>query len=271
MGHLRRAALAAVTAIALLGFLAAPANASPGARDDTQALVQRADRALAQEPGGSLPPGASVQIRGATGSVTSAQGTATLAAADQANSVARAQPDGVQVLTVLRQGSTARYRLSLPAGQVARPGGSGGLLITDVSGRVFYGAVRAPWAVDATGRQLGTTYSLEGGTIVQHVDTRGAVYPIVADPWVSFGWFVYVNYSRSEVQTLAAYADYYALASAACSLIPVPWVRLACTATIGAIAISFARTVREAAWYGQCVNIRFTYAGTLAGWGRYYC
>ncbi len=210
MGRLRRSALAAVTALGLLGFLAVPANASAVTGGDTEALVQKADRALSQEPGGSLPPGTSVQIRGATVSVTSAQGTAVLAAVDQANSVARAQPDGVQVLTVLRQGSTARYQLSLPAGQIARPAGSGGLLITDVSGSVFYGAVRAPWAVDATGRQLGTTYALDGGTIVQHVDTRGAVYPIVTDPWVSFGRFVYVNYSRSEVQTLAAYADYYA-------------------------------------------------------------
>ncbi|MBP3222502.1 MAG: hypothetical protein J6M18_01055, partial [Actinomycetaceae bacterium] len=49
--------------------------------------------------------------------------------------------------------------------------------------------VDAPWAVDATGQHLPTYYELipASNTIRQHVDTKGATYPIAVDP--SWWWW----------------------------------------------------------------------------------
>ncbi|WP_433832319.1 hypothetical protein ACQP2E_15825 [Actinoplanes sp. CA-015351] len=42
--------------------------------------------------------------------------------------------------------------------------------------------IDTPWAVDANGTELPTTYSVNGTTLSQTVDTRGAAFPVVADP-----------------------------------------------------------------------------------------
>lgn len=50
------------------------------------------------------------------------------------------------------------------------------------------GSLAAPWAVDATGAALPTWYEVTDTGVRQHVDTTGAVFPVVADPsWV---WWV---------------------------------------------------------------------------------
>ncbi|WP_127549896.1 hypothetical protein [Actinoplanes sp. OR16] len=42
--------------------------------------------------------------------------------------------------------------------------------------------IDTPWAVDANGNELPTSYSVNGTTLSQTVDTLGAAFPIVADP-----------------------------------------------------------------------------------------
>ncbi len=80
-----------------------------------------------------------------------------------------------------------------------------------------------------------------------------------------------MNFNKSEVRWLAGYADYYQLVAVLCGLIGVPWVAVASAAAVGWAAINLGNTVKTAARYGQCVNLRFTYAGGLAGWGRFNC
>jgi hypothetical protein len=47
------------------------------------------------------------------------------------------------------------------------------------------------WAVDADGKAVPTRYSLEGDTLVQHVDlTATTAFPVVADPFWSTAWHV---------------------------------------------------------------------------------
>ena len=52
-----------------------------------------------------------------------------------------------------------------------------------VTADVVMGHLPAPWAVDATGTQLPTGYVVEGDQLTQTVDTSGAVFPVVADPF----------------------------------------------------------------------------------------
>lgn len=48
---------------------------------------------------------------------------------------------------------------------------------------VVLAAMPAPWAVDAAGTSLPTEYRVENGSVVQVVDTAGAEFPVVSDPW----------------------------------------------------------------------------------------
>lgn len=44
-----------------------------------------------------------------------------------------------------------------------------------------------PWAKDANGASLSTTYEVIAANVTQHVDTTGAAYPVVADPTWTVG------------------------------------------------------------------------------------
>ncbi len=46
------------------------------------------------------------------------------------------------------------------------------------------GIIKAPWAKDANGKSLKTTYKLEGDVLVQHIEfDENTNFPVVADPW----------------------------------------------------------------------------------------
>lgn len=50
-----------------------------------------------------------------------------------------------------------------------------------------FGAVAAPWAVDATGQSVPTRYEIEGQALVQVIDfTAATAFPVVADPDIIF-------------------------------------------------------------------------------------
>src|SRR5438445_7651340 len=54
-------------------------------------------------------------------------------------------------------------------------------------------------AHDATGRPLATSYSADRNVLTQHIDTAGAVFPVIADPLFTYGWGAYFNLTGSQV------------------------------------------------------------------------
>lgn len=94
-------------------------------------------------------------------------------------------------------------------------------VVIEADGTQFtLGHVEAPWAVDADGTRLATSYSLDGGTLTQHVNTTGAAYPIVTDPAVTVGvgadgpgvyWNMY-GYQAKAIQAATVSAVALALA-----------------------------------------------------------
>ena len=81
---------------------------------------------------------------------------------------------------------------------------SGGAVVKDASGTQI-NFLQAPWATDATGKQLATHYTVEGNIVTQHIDTTGATYPVTADPTTGcgVGWCS-VYFNRTETSTIAA-------------------------------------------------------------------
>ena len=71
--------------------------------------------------------------------------------------------------------------------ELSYPGEAG----TVVTRTVVTSTIAPAWAVDADGLAVPTHYSLEGNTLVQHVDlTATTAFPVVADPFWSTAWHV---------------------------------------------------------------------------------
>lgn len=67
--------------------------------------------------------------------------------------------------------------------------------------------IETPWAVDADGTALPTSYTLEGTNLTQNIDTTNATYPITADPswqWNGPAWGM--KLARSETSRVRDYA-----------------------------------------------------------------
>lgn len=93
----------------------------------------------------------------------------------------------VRVQTVIDTPATPHefaYPLTLPAGASLSLTDDGGVIAIDADG-VFLARVRAPWARDAQGDKVATSYRIDGNTIVQTVATvADQRCPVVADPWL---------------------------------------------------------------------------------------
>lgn len=154
------------------------------------------------------------------------------------------------MIAVLQHGQT-EARFGLPAGvtgSISPEGGGtpGAVVLTDADGRTA--VLGAPWAKDANGVGLPTSYRIEGSTLVQTVDTDGAVFPVAADPKVVYSWFYTrktVYFNKSETNRLAAGGAIARLVTAA-----VPGLNLV-TAVLTGIALG-------AIVLGKCVAITGT-------------
>lgn len=93
----------------------------------------------------------------------------------------------VQVTTVIED-STApteyRYKMTIPDNSTLEETASGGYMIVGETGD-YKGGIAPPWAVDAEGNEVSTSFRIEdGNTLVQTVrhDASDTAYPVVADP-----------------------------------------------------------------------------------------
>ncbi|WP_306333670.1 hypothetical protein [Streptomyces sp. KL118A] len=101
-----------------------------------------------------------------------------------------------------------RFDLQMPAGTRLAANYSGGYDIFQDTGKGFTtlkGTISSPWAKDADGKDIATSYKLEGGTLVQSIDTNSTTaFPVVADPHYTWGIIsgtVYFN--KSETRKIA--------------------------------------------------------------------
>jgi hypothetical protein len=133
------------------------------------------------------------------GDVAIADGGTAVFESDDSYSVAPLpHTDGsVQIVTVLEsRDAPGSYDFSLsgPEGLNLQIQEDGSVLLLDGNGE-YAGGVGAPWAYDAEGTAVPTSFTIEGTTLKQVVDhTSGDyVYPISADPWLGIPLFDWIN------------------------------------------------------------------------------
>lgn len=156
--------------------------------------------------------------------------------AQETESVVREQAGGAQILSVLDDGDVeARFELELPEQVRLESDGAAGydLVATDEQfGTAVFGHVDAPWAVDANGNAVATSYELQGDTLVQRLHGEDIAFPVVADPTVNRNcgivtctWYISVLRTRAISDRLNQTAVGIAgglSAAAACAVIAAP-------------------------------------------------
>lgn len=191
----------------------------------------------------------------------------------QTDGVVQEMPDGVRLLTVAR-GEDAPDKVSYRfPGMTLEPQPDGAVVI-EAKG-VIAAVVEAPWSVDAKGTSLPTRYGVSGDTLVQHVDLDGATYPVVSDPSISFGRYIYVKYSKSEVRRYWSGSDVInkVALTASCMLIPNAALAAMCITSGLEYLTSIANTFKSAKANNRCVELKMLYApfGWITGWKTYSC
>lgn len=209
------ALLALAVIVSLNGLTGEAASAAESAGDmSTPALVDRALVAVGQgdrtDLGWTAPddPAAPAEL-------STASGTVGVTPVTSDDSLVQASAGEVQAVTVLRDGADATaFSLDLPDGFQAVPRGAGFDILAALepdAGSITAGHIDAPWAVDAHGRSVPTRFSLDGQTLTQTIDPRGAAFPVVVDPLVTLGLAnapqgvgFYVNLLGSQIREIAA-------------------------------------------------------------------
>jgi hypothetical protein len=136
---------------------------------------------------------------------------------------------------------------------------SGGVEIVDEYNEAI-AYVEAPWALDANGEKVPTSFRVEGRTIIQVVEHSGAAYPIVADPAVQHdcGWVTCtIRFDRGTTHSIAySGGPVSTIASGACQYAP-GHIKVTCTLVVngmGWLVSGFARDYYE---NGNCFGIRY--------------
>jgi hypothetical protein len=183
---------------------------------------------------------------------------------------------GMQVLIVI-DGPDApteyRFDMTVPNGASLVPMGDGGAVVIGADGAPLV-QVAPPWAHDANGTRLDTSYRFDGSTLIQHVDHVGATFPVVADPKLSYGWSIYLKYSKKEVKDFKSQAPIYgaaALLGWACAALPAKPLIGVCLVSVAIVSAAIVDTFNKAADENKCVELKFSYTGDIDGWKRYRC
>jgi len=122
-------------------------------------------------------------------------------------------PDGIRVMSLLEEGdSQTDFQLSLPDGALLVPHEAGYAIVIDAGGtRIALAHVAEPWAVDADGHEVSTSYALSGNVLTQRIEGDDIAYPVVADPTITVGVVgatdgpgAYWNMTGSQARAIAA-------------------------------------------------------------------
>ncbi|WP_420444142.1 hypothetical protein [Candidatus Poriferisodalis sp.] len=82
-----------------------------------------------------------------------------------------------------------RFQGAVPSGHTAEVQSNGSVTIYDASVNPA-GGWAAPWAQDAEGASVSTSFAVEGTTLVQTINHIGHAYPVIADPCGSWAQFI---------------------------------------------------------------------------------
>lgn len=193
------------------------------------------------------------------GASVSADGTVvyeSLESADVSLAVQSLKGGGVSVQTVVESARAAHsFTYSVAEESLLQRTDDGGIDILSAaeSGMVVTGRVEAPWAYDANGEAVPTSYSVSGNEFTQIISpAEGAIYPIVADPTFGHTYLVPTAYlNKAETKKASTIVGFTGICVSLGTKIPIPAISVLCAANATSLAHNAAAISRK----GQCMKI----------------
>ncbi|GAA2364368.1 hypothetical protein [Nonomuraea africana] len=185
-----------------------------------------------------------------------------------------------RVLTVIKDASAPteyRFPITAPENSTLELDEDGATVLI-YNEEVYLGEIDAPWAKDANGNPVPTTYRVEGMTLIQTVHHAGAAYPVVADPalklqctwWKAMCRVIFSRTLTKRIHNAWLYGGAAAAAEvlkAGCDKVKEKRVKLICKVAVVTGIASFIYKIREAAQKNQCFAIRAQWPGPIT-WGE---
>ncbi|MBT2229278.1 hypothetical protein [Nonomuraea sp. NEAU-A123] len=180
-----------------------------------------------------------------------------------------------RALTIIKDSSAPteyRFPISAPEGSMLEVEDDDGTVL--IYNNDFYlGEIDLPWAKDANGNAVPTSYRVEGMTLIQTVNHTGAAYPVVADPALKLQcewWKAMCRLIFSKKLTKKIYNAWFVAGVAgaieamkyACDKLKGK-AKLICKIAYTAGGASAVYKVREAANKNQCFAVRFQAPGIV--------
>ena len=209
-------------------------------------------------------------VRQASGEVVYADALPDVAVAAQAT------PDGGMRALVVIDGPQAptefKFPMTVPEDASLVYSADGGVFVVSADSTVL-AQVAAPWAFDASGKAIPTFYRINGKTLVQIVHHAGAVYPVVADPSIGFGWSIYLRLAPWE-QKAAINAGIAGLATTVgallctASIVGTPVAVALCLGAVVASGVAIYEVINRH-YNPRCwVELKFSYGLSFKGVGN---
>lgn len=135
------------------------------------------------------------------------------------------------------------------------PKADGTIVVANADGE-FVNYILPAWATDANGTSLPTSYTVDGSTITQTIDTTGAAFPVIADPSTGCGvpWCS-VYFTRSETHSIGFDNDITAgVLVGGCAVINA-WAGVAC----GLAAVGYVQSAKGYYNNGNCLGVFFAF------------
>lgn len=99
------------------------------------------------------------------------------------------------------------YDIELPPGTTWEQYEDYSIVFTDSNGELL-SAIAPPWALDAAGQSIPTTFEFDGATLTQHIlpdESQSVAYPVVADPYKGKKLFHNLN-TKKKFKGLTVYS-----------------------------------------------------------------
>lgn len=169
--------------------------------------------------------------------------------------VARPVEGGVQALVVI-DGPEAPTRFRFPIEVGGRPArlraaAGGAVEVRSAGSSEIVSLIEPAWARDARGASVETRYRIDGSTLVQVVDHRGAAYPVVADPKTCGVVTCTYYFGKKATKDVASGASAGALCSGVLKVLPV--AAAGCGAAVAALAVQANRAKNR----GMCLKVKY--------------
>jgi len=193
---------------------------------------------------------------------------------DGSSTVPVAGLDSVQINTIIESASAPdsySYEIGLADGGDLALTDLGSVAILDDQQDLAY-YVDVPWARDANGRDVPTSYSVADGTLTQYVDLSNPsiAFPVVADPQlVSWPAGTGVRFNQAETKSIGDNSDLAGAAATLCGLIGSAPGAVACGLGASVVIRTKLGPIQEAAAQNRCSQVNMPYGSGPALWFTY--